>query len=187
MEVDKKQVTTGFAAGVLVVLLTLLLAVLFMVYTGSYNIAATEDHSPFARWAFETTMKNSIERQAEGIEVPQFTDAMVSAGAGEYKSMCQYCHGGPGVEKKEWAKGMLPQPPHLPDVVDEWETNEIFWLVKHGAKMTGMPAFSASHDEQTLWNIVAFVERLPGMTAEEYARFESSHTGGHAHHEQRER
>ncbi len=183
---NKKQLFS-FAAGVLVTMLVLLLAVLFTVYTGSYNIAATEGHSPFTRWAFETTMRNSIERQAAAIDGPEFTESMVSAGAGEYKSMCQHCHGGPGVEKDAWAKGMLPQPPHLPDVVGEWKTNEIFWLVKHGARMTGMPAFGVSHDDETLWSIVAFVDRLPAMTAAEYARFESEHSNGSGHHEQQER
>lgn len=175
MDIKSKRFVAGIVAGGLGLLSVMLLFVLFTAYTGSYNIAASEDHSPFVRWAFTTTMKNSVERQAADIDIPQFSEAMISAGAGEYKSMCQHCHGGPGVDQDEWATGMLPQPPHLPDVVGEWETNEIFRLVKHGVKMTGMPAFGASHDDETVWNIVAFVEQLPAMTAEEYARFESDH------------
>lgn len=183
MEADnKKPFLVGVLAGLAGLGLVLLLSSLFVIYTGSYNIAATEDHSSFVRWAFTTTMKSSIKGRATDVEAPEnFSGAMIAAGAEEYKAMCQHCHGGVGSEADDWAKGMLPQPPHLPDVVAEWEPSEVFWLVKHGIKMTGMPAFGSSHDDQTLWNIVAFVDQLPGMTAEEYKNFESNQSGGRTH------
>lgn len=181
MEESKKRAGVGFGAGIVGTLLVLLLIALFVVYTGSYNVAATEDHTPFARWAFTTTMENAVEGRAADIQAPEFTDAMVAAGANEYKAMCQHCHAGAGVNRAEWAEGILPQPPHLTEAASEWEPNEIFWLVKHGLKMTGMPAFGPTHNDETLWNIAAFVKQLPGMTAEEYASFESEQSGGDTH------
>lgn len=176
---DRKQIGRGVVAGTVGILLLVLFVMLFVVYTGSYNVAASEGHTPLVRWMFTTTMHNSVSSRAAEIAAPEaFTDAEVREGAGKYKSMCQHCHGGPGVQKSEWAKGMLPQPPHLPDVVSEWETNEIFWLVKHGIKMSGMPSFGATHGDDTLWAITAFVKHLPGMTAETYAGFEASHSRG---------
>lgn len=71
---------------------------------------------------------------------------------------------GPGVDREQWANGMRPKTPPLTEEAPEWEAKEVFWLVKHGAKMTGMPAFGPTHDEETLWGIVAMVKELPAMT-----------------------
>lgn len=179
MEKEKRSLSIAFGLGVVAAVLTLLLGAIIVAYTGAYNVAATEDHTAFGRWTFETTMHNSVESRAEGIEIPPSVGDVV-AGAAEYKAMCEHCHAGPGTERAEWAQGMLPQPPHLTEHAAEWAPNQIFWLVKHGIKMTGMPAFGPSHDDQTLWNIAAFVKRLPGMTAQDYAAFESGHDGAHS-------
>lgn len=75
---------------------------------------------------------------------------------------------------------MRPRPPHLTEAAAHWEPKEIFWLVKHGAKMTGMPAFGPTHDDKTLWNVAAFVSQLPAMTPERYAELagETASSGG---------
>lgn len=181
MERTRKRPLSAFAAGVVVTLLILLLTALFVVYTGSYNVAASEGHTPVVRWAFTRTMENAVKDEAAEIQAPQITNAMIEEGAAEYKAMCQHCHAGPGVEHAEWSEGILPQPPHLVEAAAEWEPNEVFWLVKHGLKMTAMPAFGSTHDDDTLWSIAAFVKELPGMTAQEYAAFESEPAGQHAH------
>ncbi len=72
---------------------------------------------------------------------------------------------------------MRPVPPALAHAAKRWSGAEIHWLVTNGAKMTGMPAFGPTHDEQTIWNISAFVKALPGMTAEEYAGYSAGHGG----------
>lgn len=175
----KKATVAGVLAGMAGLLFLMFLVMLLAVYAGSYNIAATEDHSPFVRWMLETTMENSVKRQAGSIEAPEFTQEMIASGAAEYKSMCEACHGGPGVDPDSWSRGLLPQPPKLHEVADEWEANEIFWLVKHGVKMTGMPAFGENHGDDELWAVAAFVTRLAEMTEEEYAQFESAHPDHH--------
>ena len=170
MQQEKKHLFKGGLAGFALALLLALLFILLLAYTGAYDISASKDHSPFVRWAFSTTMRNSVSVRASDIEVPsRFTPEQVAAGARQYKSMCEHCHAGPGVQKQEWAKGMLPQPPHLVEAVTEWEPNEVFWLAKHGVRMSAMPAFGGTHEDTALWEITSFVMRLPGMTAEEYA------------------
>ena len=182
MKEDKKHFGTGIVTGVISLLLIMLITVLTVAYTGSYNIAASEDHSPFVRWMFTTTMHNSISSRASDITPPEsFTDEMVRAGAREYKAMCQHCHGGAGVRPDKWSRGMLPQPPHLPEAVREWEANEVFWIAKHGIKMTGMPSFGQTHSDESIWNITAFAMRLPGMTREEYDSYGTGQSGGHRH------
>jgi mono/diheme cytochrome c family protein len=171
----------GIAVGVVLLALLGLLLVLFVSYTGAYNIAASQDHSPFVRWMFTTTMENSVAARAKNLEVPaNFSEAQVAAGARHYQAMCQHCHAGPGVERAEWASGLLPQPPHLVEEAAHWQPNEVFWLVKHGVRMSAMPAFGETHEDAELWAIAAFVKRLPGMTASEYAAL-GQQTGAHGH------
>lgn len=161
----------------------LVLIALLVVITGAYNVAATERHTTLGAWALDTNFVNSVRGHGADIPAPELTPAMVAAGAPEYKSMCAHCHGGVGEGRAAWAAGMRPQPPALADAARQWSPSETYWLVAHGAKMTGMPAFGPTHDERTIWNIVAFVKALPSMSAKDYAAFPSEHgdaeNGGH--------
>lgn len=167
----------SFLLGILAALLVLAAAGLIVVYTGAYNVAATSGHVPIARWALDTTMHNSVESRAGELEPPPVTPAMLRAGAAEYKEYCEHCHGGPGASRAEWARGMLPMPPHLSHAARDWSPAEIFWIVKHGIKMSGMPSFAGEGDE-TIWAIAAFVNRMPAITPEAYAAVGG---GGHDH------
>lgn len=170
----------SFLAGALAMLLLLAAAGLIVVLTGGYNVAATERHTALGAWALNTNFAHSVQRQAEDIDAPALTPAMVAAGAPEYKAMCAHCHGGVGERRAEWAEGLRPKPPALARAAENWSAAEVFWLVKHGAKMTGMPEFGSTHDDETLWNIAAFVKAMPGMGARQYAAYPSEHGGGGA-------
>ena len=181
MQKAQSSLLKGLVAGVVLAALLGLLLVLFIAYTGAYNIAASQDHSPFVRWVFSTTMQNSVSARAGDLEVPaEFSETQIATGAGHYKAMCEHCHAGPGVERAEWAAGLLPQPPHLVEEAAHWQPNEVFWLVKHGVRMSAMPAFGETHGDAELWDIAAFVKQLPGMTASEYAAL-GQQTGTHGH------
>lgn len=166
---QRKNLLMGAAAGVGALLALGAAAGLITVYSGAYNVAATQEHLSFTRWALDTTFHRSVEGHAEGVAPPeQITSAMIEAGAAHYKETCETCHGGPGAQRAQWASGMRPRPPHLAKAAARWELREIYWLAKHGARMTGMPAFGPTHDDSTLWSIAAFAKELPAMTPERY-------------------
>lgn len=170
MKKENKGLLAGAGIGVIAVLLLQLLAGIVIAVTGSYDIAASRDHTALVRWMLSTTQHNAAKRMAAAVDSPPAAPQInIAKGASEYKAMCEHCHGGPNTDRAEWAQGLSPLPPHLTEHAEEWETKEIFWLAKHGIKATAMPSFGASHDDATLWNIAAFVKRLPGMTAQEYA------------------
>ncbi|WP_228244129.1 cytochrome c [Porphyrobacter sp. GA68] len=106
---------------------------------------------------------------------------MVAAGASNYKVMCQHCHAGVGASRAGWAKGMVPHPPALAHAAQEGSAEEVFWLVKHGIKASGMPAFGPTHDEEATWNIATFVKAMPQMSAERYAALGERQPGGEQH------
>jgi len=168
------------AAGMLALLVAIALIV---VLTGGYNVAATDRHSPMIGWALTTTMRNAVQNSADDLTAPaEITPMMIAAGAGEYKAMCAQCHGGIDGGRAGWAEIMQPAPPALAQAAKRWNIEEVHWLVAHGVKMSGMPAFGQTHDEATVWNIAAFVKAMPTMTEAQYAAFPEGHgDNGHSH------
>ena len=107
MDAMKKRAGLGVVAGVLGTLVVLAVICLIVVYTGAFNIAATEEHQSITRWAFDTTFHNSVELRAADVVAPEkISPAMVTAGASAYKSMCQHCHAGPGAEREDCEHGI---------------------------------------------------------------------------------
>lgn len=182
----RKAFGVGMAAGAAGLLVLGALAGVAVVYTGAYDVAATEPHNPLTRWALGTNFHRAVgQRATEAVPPGGLTPEMIAAGAGEYQAMCQHCHGGPGQDRAEWTAGMLPRPPQLAEAAAQWQPREVFWLIRNGVKMTGMPAFGPTHDAQTIWNITAFVKALPTMTPDRYTALtesaEAHEAGGHGH------
>jgi len=138
-------------------------------YTGKYNIAATERHTTLVHWFLSNVQMNSIRMHAKGIEPPELEEqSRIDTGLSHYHQMCVTCHGAPGIEASEIGKGLNPEPPDLTEPVGEFSDGELFWTLKNGIKMTGMPAYGPTHDDRSLWGIVAFLKHLPSLSEAEY-------------------
>src|SRR3546814_6534124 len=136
----------------------------------------------------DTAKHRSVKVQADDVQITtQFTDGQIRRGFEHFRKTCVACHGAPGVERTEMGKGLRPQPPPLANVVEEWSTEELFWIVKHGIRMTGMPAWGPTHEDDELWDIVAFVQTLPTMSPEHYGRMEMEAAKGGPERAQPER
>ncbi|WP_033966306.1 c-type cytochrome [Sphingomonas sp. Ant H11] len=153
----------------------LLLATAAFVYFGIYNIAADAPHTPAVYSLLESLRDRSIAVHAHGITPPADLNApqRIAAGAGLYAEMCSSCHLGPGVERSELSQGLYPQAPELAKPQD-LSAGEQFWIIKHGVKLSAMPAWGKTHPDPLIWDMVAFVRRLPGMSPEEYKRLVAS-------------
>ena len=132
----------------------------------------------------ETVRLRSIRAQAAGITVPADLDQpeKLVMGVEHFAAHCAVCHGGPGVPKGDIGKGLYPPAPDLAQVSMHLSEAEIFWVIKNGIKMTGMPSWS-DHSDEEIWATVAFLKKLPGMTSEQYGKLimESMTHGGHQH------
>jgi mono/diheme cytochrome c family protein len=150
-------------------LVVLLIAAAVAIYTGLYNVAADIPHTQPVYWLLETVRERSVAARAREIIVPKdLTEAnRISRGAGQYAEMCSACHLEPGGERTEISRGLYPRAPDLRRKTDLTPAEE-FWIVKHGVKMTGMPAWGVTHDDELLWDVVAFLRRLPELTPEQY-------------------
>jgi len=171
------------AIGTLVAALIVVVAAgLLLMQAGVFNVSTTWQDPPAWRWLLSTVREQSVELRSAGIEVPDLVDsAMIDRGFRSYRDMCAGCHGAPGGTPSPLAKGLNPPPPDLSDPENNKSAQQLFWVVKNGIRMTGMPGWGATHDDQSLWEIVAFVRTLPGMTAAQYQALDSRLPPGHSH------
>lgn len=146
---------------------------LLFAWFGIYNIAATKPHWGITLSFIETLRDRSISVRSDDIRVPDLDDAkFMEAAFTHYHEMCRLCHGAPDYQPEEFAKGLYPNPPSMTSghIQKERSQAELYWIVKHGIKMTGMPAFGPTHDEKELWGLVARATVIPQMSPEEYRR-----------------
>lgn len=129
----------GFVLGVL---LTLLFGAPFglgRVYTGSYDAAATDPHATVIRRAFNATFHQSIERHAGEVVAPEaLSPHMMEVGASVYASIGARRQGAPKQVRSPWATEMRPEPPEVTEAAAECQPEEVFWIVRHGIRMSGM-------------------------------------------------
>lgn len=140
------------------------------VYLGIYNIAATAQHTAPVYHLLEYAMRQSVKSHSEHIEVPDLTDEQrIRSGLRHYRAHCMQCHGAPGIPPDSFGLGMTPEPANLVATAREWQPAEIYWAIRHGIKMTGMPAWEYRLSDKDIWDVVAFIERLPALSPKEYA------------------
>jgi cytochrome c553 len=152
-----------------------------LAWSGLVPVGASSGHWAITSWFLHFTMRQSVETRAMGIEAPPLDDpALVLRGAGHYASGCAPCHGAPGEQRALVTQQMTPPPPYLPPRIPDWEPSELFWIVKHGIKFTGMPAWVAQQRDDEVWAVVAFLQRLPMMTPREYRRLALGERAGEA-------
>jgi hypothetical protein len=141
------------------------------VYAGLFNVAADDPHWRLTHRLIELTRERSIAVQAHDVGAPPALNdpKFIAAGGQEYAEMCTGCHLAPGMEETEMRTGLYPKPPNLAEPGRHRSPAETFWIIKHGLKMTGMPAWGLTHDDQRLWSMVAFLQQLPTLSPTQYA------------------
>lgn len=150
------------------------------IWSGVYNVAADVPDSSFTRYVMGATREHSIAQRAHGVEAPSLADpAMIKEGAVHYMENCSGCHLAPGMDDSEIRHGLNPRPPNLTRFAPD--PAEAFWIIKHGIKMTGMPAWGPTHDDQKIWAMVAYLQKQPKMSAEEFRQLTANAAEEHEH------
>lgn len=157
----KVLVLGGVLAGVLGVV---------VLVSGIMPIKASSGHFAVTAWILELGKKRSVSTHSIGIRAPDdLAEArMVLQGAGQYEEACAFCHGAPGIGVPRVANAATPSPPHLLEATQTYEPEELFYIVKHGIKFTGMPAWPAPSRDDEVWGVVAFLREFPELDRESY-------------------
>jgi mono/diheme cytochrome c family protein len=169
------------AIGVLAICVAIAGAVYF--FGGFYNVAASEGGNPLIEWAVVSVREASLDRHFHAPPPPAwFSDPKtVAAGAHEFvEEGCVRCHGGPGVKPDKFAQGMEPKPPDLKEVGEDDEPAHIFWVIKTGIRMTGMPAFGGHAGDDEIWRAVAFIKHIKDVSPEDFKTWSAAGERGEA-------
>ena len=138
-------------------------------YLGVYDVSATDQHLAPTYRILDTAMRRSVRQRAAGITVPDLgRPVQLQRGLALYREHCVQCHGAPGVAPEPFALGLTPAPANLAYTAREWPPADLFWVVKEGIKMTGMPAWKHRMADEEIWAIVSFLRELPGLSPEDY-------------------
>jgi mono/diheme cytochrome c family protein len=157
-----------------------------VLYGGYYNVAATRSHFQWVHSLLELGLQQSVRHHARDVTVPAAVTAAANAnanantnadaksglalrGAGLYRDNCVVCHGAPGVAQGDIGKSMQPIPGPLADAARRWNPNELYWITRHGIKMSGMPAWEYHLADDDIWAVVAFLTVLPRLSPPAYA------------------
>ena len=154
-------------------MLSLLSAIAAGIYFfgGFYNVSGTAAESDLVTWALIHIRTASVDRHAADSPSVSLNDpAIVQAGAQAFSARgCVNCHGGPGVKWAKFSEGLHPDPPDLKEIANERAPEQLFWVIKNGINMTGMPSFGAiGVPDHEIWTIVAFVKKLPGISDDDF-------------------
>jgi mono/diheme cytochrome c family protein len=150
------------AIGALAIIVAVGAVIVF--FGGFFSVAANEPDPSIVHWALVKIRMASIAHHAPANNAVDLNEQeIVRSGARAFLARgCANCHGAPGVNWQKFSEGLQPDPPDLKDVVKEREPGQLFWVVKHGIKMTGMPSFGAiGVEDKEIWAIVAFIKKLP--------------------------
>lgn len=151
-----------------------------VIFSGAYNVAADEPHTAAVFQLLDSVRERSIAVRARDISPPADLSSpkRIAIGAGLYAEMCSGCHLGPGVERSELSQGLYPRAPELARP-QNMTAAEQFWIIKHGVKMSAMPAWGKTHPDQLMWDMVAFVREMPGMSSAQYRTLVASTPADH--------
>jgi mono/diheme cytochrome c family protein len=143
---------------------------LIFIYSGFYNVAATTPHNSLMEWLLSTISDRSVMHQAKDISPPLYLNdpGIIKAGFIKYQNDCVWCHGTPMSYPGKIGKGLNPDPPKLWESAKELSAGEMFWVIKNGIKMTGMPYWSHEYKDEDTWSVVAFLKQLPNISAQQY-------------------
>jgi cytochrome c553 len=160
----------GFVLSAAVTLIAVVVLVFLLVLSGAYNVAASRDHWAPTTWLVELALDRSVSLYSLLVSAPPPLEDpdLIRLGAGHYHGGCALCHGAPGEAQNPIVKHMLPAPPDLREAIRDWSDAELFWIVRHGLKFTGMPGWTEPQRRDEVWGVVAFLRQLPDMDPARY-------------------
>lgn len=142
---------------------------LFLLF-GLERVAAVSQHPETAYRTIAGYRDLIVRLRAEDVTVPEgFAPAATDEGLRLYMRHCASCHGAPGIAPESFALGMNPLPPSIVATALERPPEQIFWFVKYGVRMTGMPAWDLRLDEREMWAVTAAVASMPSFSPAGFA------------------
>lgn len=146
----------------LVILLVLIIiASVYVIFHA--NIAAVGGPGPTETAVANSARRWYVSRAARTVPSPDIPNnaANVSAGDSLYSMECGSCHGADGRTPAPIGQAMYPRVPSLSSAaVQKLSDKELFWIIKNGIRLSGMPGFQHINSDRELWQITYYVRSL---------------------------
>jgi thiosulfate dehydrogenase len=150
----------GFILGIVITLLALAGGVFAASHFGLYPIGADHPPSALERSLAGRAMDVYADKhKPEGPNPVAITPANLAEGARAYEAHCALCHGGAKAKISPMRDKFNPPAPQLVNRIPHDPETWIFWVTKHGVRMTGMPTWDGILSDDQMWKIVAFIKR----------------------------
>jgi mono/diheme cytochrome c family protein len=144
---------------------------------GFSQIRADAKPSSLETAILQSAVRASVRRSAAAIpNPPAANDDALVAGGKLYVAGCQGCHGELG-GPYEQDRDHFPPVPELPHTGTQYSEPELYWIVKHGIRMTGMSAYGQFYSEKELWSLAAFLRRIEKLPPEMIAKIKMKTAG----------
>ncbi len=167
----------GFLTGVIVTLLLLAGGVFAVSRLGLFPIGADNPPSAIERALASRAMDVYANKHKPDMPNPTaITAENLTEGAKEYEEHCAFCHGGAKAKISPMRDKFNPPAPQLLDRIPHDPDNWLFWVTKHGVRMTGMPSWDGVMSDEEMWKVIAFIkhsDKLPPETAAAWQKLAS--------------
>jgi len=138
------------------------LVALVILRMGLVPVSADGTHSRLEARIMPVVLHAAVSRQALSTKTrPAMSEEARQSGLHAYKALCATCHGTFNGQPSEYGQAFYPPAPTLSQGLQGYTDEEIFWIIKHGIRNTGMPAWSGALSDDEIWQVVAVLKR-PG-------------------------
>jgi mono/diheme cytochrome c family protein len=106
----------------------------------------------------------------------QPTEAVLDQALAHYADHCATCHAHNGSGETTIGRSLYPRVPDMrADTTQSLSDGELFSIIEHGIRLTGMPGWGngTPEGERDSWALVHFVRRLPKLTDEDIERLKA--------------
>jgi mono/diheme cytochrome c family protein len=150
-------------AGSLCALALLAIAAAAYLGLGLMEVAADAKPAAWEAGLMPAAVRASVRRRAAAMQNPlPHTDATLVAGGKLYMNDCVGCHGAPG-HPSDYGVTFFPPAPQFAQAGSQASGAELFWVAKHGIRMSGMFPQAPHYSDSDLWRLVAFIGRIGNL------------------------
>lgn len=161
----KKRFAPGVLTGVVLTLLLIAAGAYAGVRGGWMPANADSPPSHIETWAAKTSLRATVNREAPTQPNPvALSDENLIAGIKLYKQNCSVCHGASDGKPTNIARGLYQHAPQFAKHgVEDDPDGESYWKISHGIRLTGMPGFSKSLNDEQRWQLALFLKHMDAL------------------------
>jgi mono/diheme cytochrome c family protein len=151
----------AFFWGVFLTIVLILVGAYLVVKLGYINFAADQEAPAIERHLAMVASDASMERRAPAIQNPLTpTEDTLVAGAKLYRDNCAGCHGSSADPDAAMGHAFNPPAPQFMSDSADMADNENFYIIQHGIRWTGMPAWKSKFNDTQVWQLVTFLKKM---------------------------